>query len=58
MHTDSAHGMRELGTIDLEAIRGGNPGAAVALGGALASAFGWGVRFGYHVVGPWLMGHD
>ena len=58
MYTDSAHGVRELDTTDLDAIRGGNPGAAVALAGAFVSAFGWGVRFGYTVVGPYLMGHD
>jgi hypothetical protein len=56
MNTLAAHGTRELDAVELDDTRGGNPGAAVALGGAFASVFGWGVRYGYTVVGPWLFG--
>ena len=49
-------GARELEIDDLRGVRGGNP--AITLGAAVAAAFGWGLKFGYTVVGPWLMGHD
>lgn len=56
MHTLAMHGMIEIDGDDLHAVRGGNP-ASVAAAGLMASAFGWGVRFGYMTVGPWLVGH-
>ena len=56
MSTLPMHGMHEIDGDDLAAVRGGNA-AAVALAGLMASSFGWGVRFGYTKVGPWLLGH-
>ena len=56
MHALSKHGMRALGSGEVREVRGGNP--AISLGIAVASAFGWGLRYGYTVVGPWMMGHD
>ena len=58
MYATSQHGMGEIDAAELATIRGGNPASAVALAAAMVSAFGWGVRFGYTVVGPWLAGHD
>jgi hypothetical protein len=55
MKTISTHEVRELEDSELVQVSGGN---LVAAGIAVASAFGWGLKFGYTVVGPWLMAHD
>jgi hypothetical protein len=49
------HGMEELSPSEAAGIRGGNIAAAVAIAGMMVTAFGAGFRFGYEVVGPWLV---
>ena len=52
MNAYSAYGVDELDAASLEDTSGGNP---VAYGVSLASAFAWGFKWGYNVVGPWLV---
>ena len=52
MNTLSTHGLQELDRARARAIGGGNP---VALGVAFAGAAGAGFRWGYTVLGPYLV---
>jgi hypothetical protein len=52
MNALTVPGLEELDRASARAIDGGNP---VALGVAIAGAFGAGVRWGYHVLGPYVM---
>jgi hypothetical protein len=52
MNALAAYGVVELDRGDQEVVTGGNP---VTLGIAMATAFGWGFRWGYNVAGPWLV---
>ena len=54
MNAFSAFGVEELDASAREHTVGGNP---VAYGASLASAFAWGFKWGYNVVGPWLVEH-
>jgi hypothetical protein len=52
MYALSAYGVEEIEASAREEVAGGN---AVAYGVAMATAFGWGFRWGYNVAGPWLV---
>jgi hypothetical protein len=54
MNTLTDYGVEELDRSGSEAVSGGNP---VALGIAMATMVGAGIKFGYTVVGPWLDDH-
>jgi hypothetical protein len=49
--------VEELSPSEAAGIRGGNPvlAASVAVAGMMVTAFGAGFRFGYDVLGPWLL---
>jgi hypothetical protein len=56
MNALAIHGMEELSPLDAADIRGGNPVmAGVAVAGMMLTAFAAGLRFGYEVLGPWLV---
>lgn len=52
MNTLATHGLEELDPESARAIDGGNP---IALGIAMAGAAGAGFRWGYNVLGPYLV---
>lgn len=51
------HGIEELSPHEAERTTGGTPVlmASVAIAGMMVTAFAAGVKFGYTVLGPWLV---